>query len=156
MPPFYLTASLKTDFKLLDAVFVIESFVPNPYSLSNESKSDIALLNVASHETIRAFITEHARVRSVRYLGEVFHAVQCPSVILTLEKTSFSNASGDVIVNVGDSNYIVRRQRKGADFNFKVTDQEALVLDKMDDLEHCVKLKTACKNWKHIILLKFI
>lgn len=104
-----------------------------------------ALLNVASHETIRAFITEHARVRSVRYLGEVFHAVQCPSVILTLEKTSFSNASGDVIVNVGDSNYIVRRQRKGADFNFKVTDQESLVLDKMDDLEHCVKLKGHAK-----------
>ncbi|MBQ8023787.1 MAG: N-6 DNA methylase [Succinivibrio sp.] len=104
-----------------------------------------ALLNVASHETIRSFITEHARVRSVRYLGEVFHAVQCPSVILTLEKTSFSNASGDVIVNVGDSNYIVRRQRKGSDFNFKVTDQEALVLDKMDDLEHCVKLKGHAK-----------
>ncbi len=104
-----------------------------------------ALLNVASHETIRSFITEHARVRSVRYLGEVFHAVQCPSVILTLEKTSFSNASGDVIVNVGDSNYIVRRQRKSSDFNFKVTDQEALVLDKMDDLEHCVKLKGHAK-----------
>lgn len=104
-----------------------------------------SLLNVASHETIRAFITEHARVRSVRYLGEVFHAVQCPSVILTLEKTSFSNATGDVIVNVGDSNYIVRRERRGGDFNFKVTDQEALVLEKMDDLEHCVKLKGHAK-----------
>lgn len=64
---------------------------------------------------------------------------------LNLRKTSFSNASGDVIVNVGDSNYIVRRQRKGADFNFKVTDQESLVLEKMDDLEHCVKLKGHAK-----------
>ena len=100
-----------------------------------------ALLNVASHDTIRAFITQNARVKAVRYLGEVFHAVQCPSVILTLEKTSFEGALGDVIVNTNDSTYVVRRERDPFDFNFKITDQEALVLDKMDDLDHCIKLR---------------
>lgn len=104
-----------------------------------------ALLNVASHEAIRTFISENARVRSVRYLGEVFHAVQCPSVILTLEKTSFKGASGDVIVYTNEHNYVVRRYRQPLDFNFKITDQEALVLDKMDDLEHCVKLRGHAK-----------
>ncbi|MGN0901693.1 MAG: N-6 DNA methylase, partial [Succinivibrio sp.] len=104
-----------------------------------------ALLNVASHEEIREIISKSARVKSVRYLGEVFHAVQCPSVILTLEKTSFAGASGDVIVNVPNSTYVVRRKRDPLDFNFKITDSEAMVLDKMEDLEHCVKLKGYAK-----------
>lgn len=104
-----------------------------------------ALLNVASHETIRNIIYENARVKSVRYLGEVFHAVQCPSVILTLEKTSFAGATGDVIVYHDNQNYVVRRNRKPLDFNFKITDQEALVIEKMDDLEHCVKLRGHAK-----------
>ncbi|MGN1280629.1 MAG: N-6 DNA methylase [Succinivibrio sp.] len=100
-----------------------------------------ALLNVASHETVRKFIYENSRVKAVRYLGEVFHAVQCPSVILTLEKTSYKGACGDVIVNIDDKTYVVRRKRRDGDFNFKVTDEEAQVLDKMDDLDHCVKLR---------------
>lgn len=104
-----------------------------------------ALLNVGSHEPLRQYIAKHARVRAVRYLGEVFHAVQCPSVILTLEKTSFAGATGDVIVNTNDTNYVVRRNREPLDFNFKITDQEATVIEKMDDLEHCVKLKGYAK-----------
>ncbi len=100
-----------------------------------------AILNVASHDLIRIFISMHARVKAVRYLDEVFHAVQCQSVVLTLEKTSYSGATGEVIVNTGDINYIVRRERTPLDFNFRITDQEAKVLSKMDDFEHCVKLR---------------
>ncbi|MGN0895093.1 MAG: N-6 DNA methylase [Succinivibrio sp.] len=100
-----------------------------------------ALLNVASHETVREYIYENSRVKAVRYLGEVFHAVQCPSVILTLEKTPYKGALGDVIVNIEDKTYVVRRKRSEGDFNFKITDEEASVLEKMDDLDHCVKLK---------------
>lgn len=100
-----------------------------------------ALLNVASHDKVRDYISSNARVLSVRYLGEVFHAVQCPSVILTLQRTSFRGAMGDVIVNNEEQTYIVRRVRDRNDFNFKVTDAEAKVLEKMDDLDNCVKLR---------------
>ncbi len=44
-----------------------------------------------------------------------------------------------------NQNYVVRRNRKPLDFNFKITDQEALVIEKMDDLEHCVKLRGHAK-----------
>ncbi|MBQ4246252.1 MAG: N-6 DNA methylase [Succinivibrio sp.] len=100
-----------------------------------------ALLNVASHERIRQYISENARVLSVRYLGEVFHAVQCPSVILTLERTSYAGAMGEVIVNNDKETYIVRRKRDRNDFNFKVTDSEALVLSKMEEPENTIRLR---------------
>ncbi len=127
--PCYADIFVERSLKLLDEGGIVQFVLPE------------ALLSVSSHDTVRSIISRHARVKAVRYLDEVFHAVQCKSVVLTLEKTSFSGAVGDVIVNTNDTNYIVRRERDRSDFNFKITDQEAKVLEKMDDLEHCVKLR---------------
>ncbi len=45
-----------------------------------------ALLQVKVHRIVRSVILEQSNIRCVEYLGEVFEKVQCPSVILTLEK----------------------------------------------------------------------
>jgi len=101
-----------------------------------------SLLHVASHREVRQCIFEMARVKAVRYLGEVFHAVQCQSIVLSLEKTKFSGALGDVIVNTPYSSYIVRRKRDALDFNFQYTDQEDKILKTMEHSERCVRLKS--------------
>lgn len=101
-----------------------------------------SLLNVISHQEVREVISQNARVKSIRYLGVVFHALQTKGVILTLEKTSYPNATGEVIVNRDPYNYIVRRQRDSHDFNFKVNDQEYKLLEKLDNLPHCIKLRS--------------
>ena len=111
--PYFADLFVERSLNLLDEGGIVQFVLPE------------AILNVASHDLIRTFISMHARVKSVRYLDEVFHAVQCQSVVLTLEKTSYSGAVGEVIVNTNDSTYIVRRDRSPLDFNFRITDQEA-------------------------------
>lgn len=45
-----------------------------------------ALLHVKTHRIVRSLILGQSTILRVEYLGEVFEQVQCPSVILTLEK----------------------------------------------------------------------
>ncbi len=45
-----------------------------------------ALLHVKTHRIVRSLILEQSDIKRVEYLGEVFEKVQCPSVILALEK----------------------------------------------------------------------
>ena len=45
------------------------------------------ILSAETHRGIRRYIHEKARVSSISYLGDVFHKVQCPSVILRLRAT---------------------------------------------------------------------
>ena len=44
------------------------------------------ILSADTHRGIRRYILDNAFVTSLSYLGEVFHKVQCPSIILTLQK----------------------------------------------------------------------
>ena len=100
-----------------------------------------ALLNVNSHKDVRNLISENSEVLAVNYLGEVFHAVQCPSVILTLRKTSQKKDVEKTLVTKPTGFYEILRKRDKDDFNFKVTDEEYHLLEKIDNLPHCVKLK---------------
>ena len=47
-----------------------------------------ALLDVHNHKTIREIIAESANVSRVSFLGDAFYGVQCPSLVLQLEKSS--------------------------------------------------------------------
>ena len=44
------------------------------------------ILSADTHRGIRRFILDNAFITSLSYLGEVFHKVQCPSIILSLQK----------------------------------------------------------------------
>lgn len=87
-----------------------------------------ALLNVAVHEKVRDLISEVSRVRQVRYLGEVFHAVQCPSVVLTLEKGRGGSADAGVEVTLPDRRFTATG-RDPHDFNFRADDGEHALLE---------------------------
>lgn len=45
-----------------------------------------AILNVGAHLSVRKYLFEHTHLQYVEYIGECFHHVQCPSIILQLEK----------------------------------------------------------------------
>jgi len=55
-----------------------------------------SILSADTHKGIRRFILKKTRITAISFLGEVFHKVQCPSVILTMrhngaERTSSNN-----------------------------------------------------------------
>ena len=52
-----------------------------------------SILSADTHEGIRRFILKISRVTAISYLGEVFHKVQCPSVILTMKHESIEYAA---------------------------------------------------------------
>jgi predicted RNA methylase len=56
------------------------------------------ILSAGIHRDIRSFILSNAKLTSLSYLGDVFDKVQCPSVILTLQKGSIK--SNDCYANV--------------------------------------------------------
>lgn len=99
-----------------------------------------SLLKVKAHEKVRLLLEEHSRIKSVRFLGAIFHTKISTAMILTAEKTSYAHALGEVIVHEGDYTYIIRRERKALDFNFRLGDQEYKLLEKIDNLNNCVKL----------------
>lgn len=100
-----------------------------------------AILSVASHAIVRSEIEKTARVKAVRYLGDVFHDVQSHSIILTLEKSKHRYPKGEVIVNIKDRSYVIRRERPLMDFNFRIQDSEAKILKRIDESKNCVYLK---------------
>ncbi len=104
-----------------------------------------ALLGVDAHRTVRELIAKQARVLEVDYLGDVFHDVQCPSVVLTLKKgKSNDGMNKDVVVKDGQKVHIVK-SRKTDDFSFRCDDDVMKLLDKMDavgprlELSSCVQ-----------------
>ncbi len=59
-----------------------------------------AILNVKSHQGIRQIILEASEIQYVNYLGNVFDGVQCPCIILQLQRID------DAESNSAESNYI--------------------------------------------------
>ena len=52
-----------------------------------------SILSADTHRGIRKVILENSRVITLSYLGEVFHKVQCPSVILTMRRKGVSHTA---------------------------------------------------------------
>ena len=49
------------------------------------------ILGSDTHQNIRSIILKNSNIEGISYLGDVFYKVQCPSVILRLNKNSFEN-----------------------------------------------------------------
>lgn len=104
-----------------------------------------ALLGVDAHKTVRELIARQARVLEVDYLGDVFHDVQCPSVVLTLKKgRAAGGMNKNVLVKDGQKVHTVK-SRSSNDFSFRCDDAVMNLLNKMDavsskfDLTSCVR-----------------
>ena len=60
-----------------------------------------AFLSVASHEKARSDVRERASVSFVSFVGNVFSDVQCPSILLGLEKRPGGDVTGCVVERAG-------------------------------------------------------
>ena len=102
-----------------------------------------ALLDVRTHRVIREIIAETANVSRVDFLGDVFHGVQCPAVVLQLENTHDSGHSmGAVIERDGDT-FVIGNDRplSGVNFVLRLSDEEYSLLEKLENTDGCTSMR---------------
>ena len=92
-----------------------------------------ALLDVHNHKTIREIIAESANVSRVSFLGDAFYGVQCPSLVLQLEKSSDPGHSKGAVIEdrpLGSENFMLR-----------LTDDEYRLLCRIENTDNCEFLR---------------
>ena len=130
------------------SLFIEKSF----YELSPGGRLSFVLpesiLESGSHTSVREVILEHSHVRSLSYLGDVFDKVQCPGIILTLEKKNCDPAPNNRKVRVsmfskkGLSLNLVRsysaahERLSASDFHLLSDDREFELLEKIRSVPH--------------------
>lgn len=102
-----------------------------------------AILNVKTHKTIRQIILDNTSIEYLEYLGNMFDEVQCPSVILKLQKSKKAFSSTGMRVKTKDSEFVINTHRKVSceTFNFNMSDEEYDLYKKIMDKENKVFLK---------------
>lgn len=102
-----------------------------------------AILNVRSHRAVRKFMLENCSIQYLAFLGNAFDKVQCPSVILQLEKTGNKMSCIGMEVDDGKRNYQIKVERKVKPecFSFLSTDEEFQVIEKLNHIDNVVYLK---------------
>jgi predicted RNA methylase len=100
------------------------------------------ILNVAAHIAVRNFLIDTCNFKFVCYLGNVFIGVQCPSIILCVEKSKIKTV-GIREVHIQDECHSIRtnRQISNSRFNFHVSDELQDCLDAINGLSELVFLK---------------
>lgn len=84
-----------------------------------------AVLSVNSHTQARELILEQTSFRFVDYLGNAFSGVQCPAIVLGLQKDGKGHTAGCKITG-SDFNFIIREDREinASLFAFNIDDEE--------------------------------
>lgn len=102
-----------------------------------------AILNVKTHKTIRQIILDNTSIEYLEYLGNMFDKVQCPSVILKLQKSKKAFSSTGMRVKTKDNEFVINTHRKVSSetFNFNMSDEEYDLYKKIMDKENKVFLK---------------
>lgn len=102
-----------------------------------------AVLTVKSHQRTRELLLKNTSVLSVDYLGEAFAQVQCPSILLCIEKhtgTPFFNNVSITLQNGYSFSTLVERSFQADYFSFTTTDEEYLLLEKLLSCPNCTTL----------------
>lgn len=100
-----------------------------------------ALLNVKAHSDIRKIILNEANIKEIKYLGNAFDGVQCPSIILKLEKTQNHSTVG-IFIDDGKNQFEIKNERavNPKYFSFLTTDDEYKILQKIKNAKNCTSL----------------
>ncbi len=101
-----------------------------------------SILSVRCHRSIRSVILEQAYINRVTYLNEVFNGVQCPSIILEMEKRDADTVDIDddrqIIIRKDQMTYKIevadRLSKEG--FYLSMTDEEYNLLSKIFNQPH--------------------
>lgn len=98
-----------------------------------------ALLNVKAHSDIRNTIINESNIKEIKYLGNAFDGVQCPCIILRLEKSTKTNSTVGMIVDDGTREFQIRTERilNSDYFSFLTTDDEYNILEKIKKTKNC-------------------
>lgn len=103
-----------------------------------------AFLHVGIHQPIRDIILSCGTVTRVRYWGNVFSGVHCPSITLTLQKKSgaFSMQGTEVVTDTRVFTINECREIERKNWSFNISDNEAKLLKKIDTHVPTVTLKS--------------
>lgn len=102
-----------------------------------------SILTVKAHTPVRKLLLHHTAVLSVEYLGEAFEQVHCPSIILTVTRDNNRPFFKDVPILLADGSIIstkVERTIHADFFSFSLSDEEYLLLDKIQTNPNCTTL----------------
>lgn len=89
-----------------------------------------SIMNVKSHRVVRSVIVSSCNFRFVSYIGNVFDGVQCPAILLGLEKGGNGSAIGCRVRRLKSHAYTIRLPRNLGEqaIELNTTDEEELCL----------------------------
>lgn len=101
-----------------------------------------ALLNVKSHMATRKIILNSASFKTISYIGNVFTGVQCPAIILGIQKAHKGCALGCKVQTISNE-FIIKQDRNISFecFNFNITDEEYNCINKIFSFKNLFTLK---------------
>lgn len=101
-----------------------------------------AILNVKAHSDVRKIIVQTTNIKGIDYLGNAFDGVQCPCIILRLEKTGNSLSTLGMKINDGKKTFTINTERQvfSEYFSFLTTDEEYSILHKIRNLRNTTTL----------------
>ncbi len=101
------------------------------------------ILNVKTHQPIREIVFNKTSTQYIKYLGNIFNDVHCPSIIFQLVKTKNNFSTKNTIVENTKKTYTIKTERKinPKSFCFNMTDEEYKVVKKIKTLKNAVYLK---------------
>ena len=102
-----------------------------------------SILLVKTHKIIRDLLLKDAVLTHLEYLGDVFDHVQCPSVILQVEKSGKDFLSGSPVIYENEKTFSITSDRKldGEAFDFLMPDDEYSLLNSLESLPGVKKLE---------------
>lgn len=101
-----------------------------------------SVLGVRSHAPIRELLVRCTSVRYLAQLGDIFHGVQCPSVILELENTGRPMTTAGMRVETPEGSFVISENRpvSGEAFSFFMDDAEYRALRLLEECPSGVRL----------------
>ena len=92
-----------------------------------------AILHVRSHKKIRELILNTCQIEVLEYLGNVFHKVQCPSILLQLKRTDKAFTTDGLWVKEQTRQFKIQTNRTTTveHFCYTTTDEEYKLLQKL-------------------------
>ena len=100
-----------------------------------------AILNVNSHQQARELIVKNTAFRFVNYLGNAFSGVQCPAIILGIQKGYHGETKG-CRIELNNKEFIINKNREldETSFSFNVSDEEY----------DCLRVISSVQNAKYL------
>ncbi len=105
-----------------------------------------AILSVNSHQQARELIVKNTAFRFVSYLGNAFSGVQCPAIILGVQKGSHGETKG-CRVGLNNKEFIINENRDvdATSFSFNMCDEEYDCLQVISSVQNAKYLANNAK-----------